>query len=576
MWTDSGGFVHTASGVLGKTAPVPIQRLTGPDGSDTSGFVVVDLDGAEGADGLVRCAKKILLGRSTDDGPLPHLLLGPARGATQWRQRRDQRRGARTGNAGITAFVEGVAPRVAAGELSLDPGKGLGPADLEGLAAADTRGTLRDEPVGRVRSKTTWVALGCVTAAATVLDGLDGRSVSIEGAGSAGPALLELLSQAGARVVAVGTTSGSVVDAGGLDAAALAATWAEQGEALPSAIGSELPVDAWSDSPPTSCSSDPGWAWSTTSWPSAWRRRSWSQSVWLRSRPRDWRSPPRGGTTVLADFLTLSGPLQAWFADGTADAAAVVERVRDRTESLTRTSWATPTGRIWVRAQRPRTSSVHGRTSCPSAALWRDRRERSPTTTAPRTASGHCVADAHLGDGPTPPRRSRPTGAAARPGVRPEMEPRFGQHRAVVVVQGRTHHRRAVRSRLDATNDTPSPGRSPKSVTHAAIGTLVAAGRLDPTAPLRTREWADPSDPRSGITLLDLLGMRSGLRFVEDYVDDGRSDCLAMLFGEGADDVAAYAATRPARAPRGRALQLQQRHDQHRRATPDRRARAAG
>lgn len=132
----------------------------------------------------------------------------------------------------------------------------------------------------------------------------------------------------------------------------------------------------------------------------------------------------------------------------------------------------------------------------------------------------------------------------------PELEPRFGQHRAVIVVQGGRIVAEQYGPGLDATT-THLSWSVAKSVTHAAVGTLVAAGRLDPTAPLRTREWADPSDPRGRITLLDLLAMRSGLRFVEDYVDDGRSDCLAMLFGEGADDVAAYAATRPLEHPVG-------------------------
>jgi CubicO group peptidase (beta-lactamase class C family) len=53
------------------------------------------------------------------------------------------------------------------------------------------------------------------------------------------------------------------------------------------------------------------------------------------------------------------------------------------------------------------------------------------------------------------------------------------------------------------------------------------------------------------ITLLDLLEMRSGLRFVEDYVDDDASHCLAMLFGEGSSDHAAYAAALPLDDPPG-------------------------
>lgn len=88
-----------------------------------------------------------------------------------------------------------------------------------------------------------------------------------------------------------------------------------------------------------------------------------------------------------------------------------------------------------------------------------------------------------------------------------------------------------------------------KSITHAAVGILVGEGRLDPTAPAPVPEWAGTD--RAAITVLDLLEMRSGLRFVEDYVDGEASDCLAMLFGTGADDHAAYAASLPLEHPPG-------------------------
>ena len=42
---------------------------------------------------------------------------------------------------------------------------------------------------------------------------------------------------------------------------------------------------------------------------------------------------------------------------------------------------------------------------------------------------------------------------------------------------------------------------------------------------------------------LQLLEMRSGLEFVEDYVDDSVSHCIEMLFGAGVADTAAYAAS---------------------------------
>ncbi|MGD9998086.1 MAG: serine hydrolase domain-containing protein [Ilumatobacteraceae bacterium] len=88
-----------------------------------------------------------------------------------------------------------------------------------------------------------------------------------------------------------------------------------------------------------------------------------------------------------------------------------------------------------------------------------------------------------------------------------------------------------------------------KSITHAAVGIAVADGLLDPSALAPVPEWGD-SD-KAAITLDQLLEMRSGLEFVEDYVDDRVSHCLEMLFGEGKDDMAAYAAALPLAHPPG-------------------------
>ena len=84
-----------------------------------------------------------------------------------------------------------------------------------------------------------------------------------------------------------------------------------------------------------------------------------------------------------------------------------------------------------------------------------------------------------------------------------------------------------------------------KSILHAAVGIAVGDGLLDIDAPAPVPEWAGAEDPRRQITLRHLLAMRDGLDYVEDYVDAGTSNCLEMLFGEGAQDVAGYAASRP-------------------------------
>jgi CubicO group peptidase (beta-lactamase class C family) len=82
-----------------------------------------------------------------------------------------------------------------------------------------------------------------------------------------------------------------------------------------------------------------------------------------------------------------------------------------------------------------------------------------------------------------------------------------------------------------------------KSITHAAVGILVDEGRLDTAAPAPVPAWIGTD--KEAITLQQLLEMRSGLLFVEDYVDGSVSHVIEMLFGEGKDDVAGYAAGLP-------------------------------
>ena len=82
-----------------------------------------------------------------------------------------------------------------------------------------------------------------------------------------------------------------------------------------------------------------------------------------------------------------------------------------------------------------------------------------------------------------------------------------------------------------------------KSVTHAAVGILVADGLLQLDQPAAVPSWA--GTPKEAITLQDLLDMRPGLEWIEDYVDDSVSPCIEMLFGAGQTDMAAYAAAQP-------------------------------
>ena len=82
-----------------------------------------------------------------------------------------------------------------------------------------------------------------------------------------------------------------------------------------------------------------------------------------------------------------------------------------------------------------------------------------------------------------------------------------------------------------------------KSITHAAMGILVGDGAIDVSAQAPVASWHGTD--KQSITIEQLLEMRSGLEFIEDYVDHSISNCIEMLYGAGQDDMAAYAAGLP-------------------------------
>lgn len=123
----------------------------------------------------------------------------------------------------------------------------------------------------------------------------------------------------------------------------------------------------------------------------------------------------------------------------------------------------------------------------------------------------------------------------------PELEFRTD---ALLVV----HHGRIVAERYGAgfgPDDTQPSWSVAKSMLHAAVGILVRQGRLSIPKSATVPEWSGDDDPRAAITLDQLLHMTSGLRFVEDYVDDKVSDVIKMLFRPGAEDTGAFAAAFP-------------------------------
>ena len=137
------------------------------------------------------------------------------------------------------------------------------------------------------------------------------------------------------------------------------------------------------------------------------------------------------------------------------------------------------------------------------------------------------------------------------------VEPPAGEGTSLALVV--VHRGRIVHERYGTQPDTPFGPGAPvdrdttliswsmaKSITHAAVGCAVGDGLLDPSVPARIPGWAD--DDRRHITLDQLLQMRDGLDFVEEYVagDDAPvPHVIDMLFGSGSEDVAGYTMARP-------------------------------
>jgi CubicO group peptidase (beta-lactamase class C family) len=78
-----------------------------------------------------------------------------------------------------------------------------------------------------------------------------------------------------------------------------------------------------------------------------------------------------------------------------------------------------------------------------------------------------------------------------------------------------------------------------KSILHAVVGLAIRDSIVDIDEDNLFPEW--DNDDRKNIRLRDLLEMRDGLDFVEDYTDERKSDVIDMLFRDGADDVSKFA-----------------------------------
>ncbi len=125
-----------------------------------------------------------------------------------------------------------------------------------------------------------------------------------------------------------------------------------------------------------------------------------------------------------------------------------------------------------------------------------------------------------------------------------DLPEKAGKTLALFVTQSGCSIYERYAENVDATTPLPSWSMA-KSIVHALAGIMVRRNELSVHEPAPVFEWLTGDDPRQAITIDDLMTMRSGLEFLEDYADDQASDVIQMLWGKGCDDVAAYAANKP-------------------------------
>jgi len=194
--------------------------------SSTNAFVVTDLIDVPSF-GIVRSAKKILQGGAKD----------LARSMTYTFASFDMQRGGASGGINalpnekeeaIENFVSELGDDVGSGSLGLDAGKGIAPSSFAKLVEVDARSAMRFSEQGADQLETYLAALGPIVVAEH-LSGLEGKTVSIEGFGSHGPAMMNLIAERGGKVVSISTLSGSISNSNGLDAKEIRSRWDEDG-----------------------------------------------------------------------------------------------------------------------------------------------------------------------------------------------------------------------------------------------------------------------------------------------------------------------------------------------------------
>jgi len=277
--------------------------------STVDAFVVTDLDTDAPAAGIVRCAPKVLVDGTTwlarsqtyQFASFERKVRGASAAVNAAPDLRDD---------AVAGFVAELGAELDTGSLLLEPARGLTPAHAEALRAHDPRPATWWDHRHDLRGA------GVAAAVASVVPG---ARVAIEGFDDAGPALAAAIVEQGGTVVAVATTAGAVAAPGGLDPVALAEAWSATGAAFVKELGDEAsPADAVfsAEADVLVVGSKAGVVDHDLA--AALAVKAVVPGAPLPVTAKALAALRRAGVVVLPDFVTTSGALFAWPADGRA------------------------------------------------------------------------------------------------------------------------------------------------------------------------------------------------------------------------------------------------------------------
>jgi glutamate dehydrogenase (NAD(P)+) len=223
---------------------VRIHRLETVDA-----FIAFDLDDCPTSAGGTRLAPDVtevevaLLARTmTYKFGVLEAELGGAKGGI--------RAGGDERDEALARYCEEITPLVEAGTFLTGPDLGTSESDFAPLRKRGDRApSVIESVVDGVPFEDVVTGFGVAVAAEAALGSLEGRTVALEGFGKVGGGVAREVARRGARLVAVSTLAGSVVDPGGLDVDRLWELRAAHGDGLVAHLGLDvLPTGALFDS----------------------------------------------------------------------------------------------------------------------------------------------------------------------------------------------------------------------------------------------------------------------------------------------------------------------------------------